>query len=145
MTSTENFSENYSWADERLQELYNHYSITPENIEDFMEAGLLNERWAYVDERLEELYGDANNDEDLELSDEYLLEKKRAWKVSDLKEDKEIAALSFQNNYTFEPISNPFCSLIVEQYNYVTAMFASISINVKEQEDESDSATLSPN
>ena len=58
MTNIEeiNYTENYAWVDERLNELYYGYALTDENIDEFEEMGLLNENYAWVDERLNELY-----------------------------------------------------------------------------------------
>ncbi len=43
MNTTIDLSENYSWIDERLNELYNGYSITTDNYDEFEIAGLLSE------------------------------------------------------------------------------------------------------
>ena len=43
MNTTIDLSENYSWVDDRLNELYNGYSITTDNYDEFELAGLLNE------------------------------------------------------------------------------------------------------
>lgn len=42
-TTIIDLNENYSWIDERLNELYNGYSITTDNYDEFETAGLLSE------------------------------------------------------------------------------------------------------
>lgn len=49
-------SENYSWVDARLEELYHGYALTKDNWEEFYDAGLLTENWAWVDAALEKQY-----------------------------------------------------------------------------------------
>jgi hypothetical protein len=49
MASTIDLNENYSWIDERLNELYNGYSITTDNYDEFEMAGLLGEDSALLE------------------------------------------------------------------------------------------------
>jgi hypothetical protein len=49
METTIDLNENYSWIDERLNELYNGYSITADNYDEFEMAGLLGEDSALLD------------------------------------------------------------------------------------------------
>lgn len=50
--------ENYNWVDHRLSELYNMYSLTEENLDEFQSNGLLKNRWEFVDSELERLYNE---------------------------------------------------------------------------------------
>lgn len=54
--------ENWSWVDQRLDELYYEYSITSDNCDDYIEAGLLVERGAWVDEKLQRQFDIENKD-----------------------------------------------------------------------------------
>jgi hypothetical protein len=63
LPSISTFEEQYAWVDELLNNKYNNYALTSNNIDDFMEAGLLGERWAWVDQRLTELYSTFQTDE----------------------------------------------------------------------------------
>lgn len=49
------FEENYAWVDKRLNELYNIYALTSNNVDEFESNGLLTENYDWVDARLEEL------------------------------------------------------------------------------------------
>ena len=53
--------EKYAWVDERLSELYNRYSLTELNCDEFQAAGLLTERWAWVDRDLDGMSAKAPN------------------------------------------------------------------------------------
>ena len=48
--------ENYDWVDNLLKEKYYLYGLTEQNINDYEDSGLLNEKWAWVDKRLEDIY-----------------------------------------------------------------------------------------
>ena len=50
------FQENWAWVDKRLEELYYGYGLAQDNIDDYVEAGLLDERCAWVDADLQSLY-----------------------------------------------------------------------------------------
>ena len=39
------FTEKYAWVDQLLEEKYNLYALTAENVDDFIDAGLLVERY----------------------------------------------------------------------------------------------------
>jgi len=47
--------ENYDWVDQLLCEKYYGYALTTENIDEYLEAGLLTEYYAWVDQKLEEM------------------------------------------------------------------------------------------
>jgi hypothetical protein len=71
-----NLRENYSWADQLLEEQYNRYALTADNAADMMEAGLLQERWSWVDQRLQQMWqpyalGPDNAEVSLERSQEF--------------------------------------------------------------------------
>jgi hypothetical protein len=51
-----NLNEKFAWVDQRLAEQYNRYAMTCDNIDDMMEAGLLEERYAWVDDLLQRLF-----------------------------------------------------------------------------------------
>jgi hypothetical protein len=46
------YIENYAWVDQRLEELYHSYALTQDNLDDFINAGLMKEHYAWVDEYL---------------------------------------------------------------------------------------------
>lgn len=50
----ENIIEEYAWVDKLLEEKYNLYALTEENIDDFINAGLLVEQYNYIDKKLED-------------------------------------------------------------------------------------------
>lgn len=130
-------NENYSWVDQRLSELYNNYALTAENCDDYISAGLLDENWSWADQKLEQM---------VEVSKECSILGKRKRSESDISDyDEEVsrAVKRFRigselpsspsnsererlrcqspfptNNYTFMPLSNPFCNLDCEIYNY---------------------------
>ncbi len=74
----ENLIEEYAWVDKLLEEKYNLYALTEENIDDFIDAGLLVERYSDMDKKLEE-------------------------------------STTVSNYSSVSNISNPFCSIEVEQ------------------------------
>ena len=45
MTIETNLVEKYAWVDQLLEEKYNLYALTEENVDDFIDAGLLVERY----------------------------------------------------------------------------------------------------
>jgi hypothetical protein len=132
-------NENYSWVDQRLRELYNNYALTSDNCDEYISSGLLNEDYAWVDQKLEQI---------VQVSEEgsILGKRKRAESdISDYDEEVSRAVKRFRygselpsspsnseiererlrcqspfpkNNYTFTPLSNPFCNLDCELYNY---------------------------
>jgi len=132
-------NENYSWVDQRLRELYNNYALTSNNYDEYISAGLLNENYAWVDQKLEQL---------VQVSKEVSILGKRKRAESDISDyDEEVAnavkrfrygselpsspsnsekereRLRCQspfptNKYIFTPLSNPFCNLDCEIYNY---------------------------
>jgi hypothetical protein len=53
MILLENIIEEYAWVDKLLEEKYNLYALTEENIDDFIEAGLLNEYYTNIDNKME--------------------------------------------------------------------------------------------
>lgn len=53
MILLENIVEEYAWVDKLLEEKYNLYALTEENICDFIEAGLLNEYYTNIDNKME--------------------------------------------------------------------------------------------
>lgn len=48
-----NNQENWGWVDKRLEEIYHNYGVTEENYDDYIDAGLLNERWDWIDDELQ--------------------------------------------------------------------------------------------
>ncbi len=52
MILLENIVEEYAWVDKLLEEKYNLYALTEENIDDFIEAGLLNEYYTNIDNKM---------------------------------------------------------------------------------------------
>jgi hypothetical protein len=61
--------EKWSWVDQRLEELYYGYALTPDNCDEFQDAGLLSERWSWVDSELQTQYDNEFDD----TLDEYIL------------------------------------------------------------------------
>ena len=162
-----NCIEQYSWVDARLSEMYNRYALTSENIDDYMEAGLLNERWAWADSLLETKAQETpstlrkrkfseieeSEDEDDSSIDEepasILGKRKYSEMEKNIDEEpasilgkrkySEMASLPTQvnTNYVIH-ISNPFCNLDVERYNFnISAAMDEVHI-VSDSEDAED-------
>lgn len=135
-------NENYSWVDQRLRELYNNYALTSDNCDEYISSGLLNEDYSWVDQKLEEIV-QVNKEGSIlgkrkraesDISD-YDEEVSRAIKRfrygselpsspsspsnSEIERERLRCQSPFPtNNYTFTPLSNPFCNLDCELYNY---------------------------
>lgn len=56
----ENIVEEYAWVDKLLEEKYNLYALTEENIDDFIEAGLLNEYYTNIDNKMESYWDNSS-------------------------------------------------------------------------------------
>jgi hypothetical protein len=80
------FVEKYAWVDELLAEKYNLYALTEENVDDFINANLLNERYSEIDNKLEKTSNSSSSPK-----------------------SKNSSASSGQF------ISNPFCNIDVEE------------------------------
>jgi hypothetical protein len=123
--------ENYSWVDSYLNELYNNYSLTKDNYNEFEYLGLLTERWSWVDKRLEDLskneecmedspsfkplmiapitwvnYKSLNEDKCLEEEYENLLKRKRSDSDLTLNSIKKIKNIYYDEEYEINSVSS---------------------------------------
>ena len=57
--------ENYAWVDERLREKFYGYALSYDNVDEFLEAGLLGEPSAWVDCALEQMCNPSDDDHPL--------------------------------------------------------------------------------
>ena len=50
------YEENSAWVDQRLEEMYHGYGVTEDNLDDYIDAGLLGESGSWMDDKLQSIY-----------------------------------------------------------------------------------------